>query len=196
MPRTRLRLAQLLETQPQRFRGRVITYHVGLNGMGYVFATFDSLTAPVFWRLARAMGDVDVQLAADPVEILSAMQRGEASLAYNLAASATVTEAAKARGLAIVEPEDYKLIVLRTLLIPKTAREPAAARAFVDFVLSDQGQDIIGASALLPDRQRWPEAQTGATAHIVPLGPASLIFLDERKRNRFLDTWIQLMLKP
>jgi two-component system sensor histidine kinase TctE len=195
-PRTRLRLAQLLETEPERFRGRVITYHVGLNGMGYVFATFDSLTTPVFWRLARAMGDVEVRLASEPVEIMSALERGEASLAYNVAASASVVEGAIARGLILVEPQDYRLVVLRTLLVPRTAREPGLARAFVDLALSEAGQAAIGSTALLGPRRAAAEGEARAPAHVVPLAPASLIFLDERKRNRFLDTWLQLMVKP
>ncbi|HEY8565918.1 MAG TPA: hypothetical protein VIL65_10495 [Beijerinckiaceae bacterium] len=195
-PRTRLRLAQLLETQPQRFRRRVITYHVGLNGMGYVFATFDSLIAPVFWRLTKAMGDVEVQVAAETLEILGALQRGEASLAYNVAASADVTEAARERGLAMIEPQDYRLAVLRSLFIPRTAREPRWATSFVDFILSDEGQDLVGRTAVRQAAGARAESGPSGTTHIIPLSPASLIFLDERKRNRFFDTWIQLTLKP
>ncbi|HEY8564615.1 MAG TPA: extracellular solute-binding protein [Beijerinckiaceae bacterium] len=195
-PRTRLRFAQLLETQPERFRRRVITYHVGLNGMGYVFATFDSLIAPVFWRLTKAMGDAEVQVAAETFEILGALQRGEASIAYNVAASADVTEAARERGLALIEPQDYRLAVLRTLLIPRTALEPELAAAFVNFVLSDEGQGLIGPTALRRMAAARTEPGPSGTVHIIPLSPASLIFLDERKRNRFFDTWIQLMLKP
>jgi two-component system sensor histidine kinase TctE len=195
-PRTRLRLTQLLETQPERFRRRVITYHVGLNGMGYVFATFDSLIAPVFWRLTKAMGDVEVQVAAETFEILGALQRGEASIAYNVAASADVSAAARERGLSLIEAEDYRLVVLRTLLIPRTARERRLAGAFVDFVLSDEGQGLIGPTALRRAAGLRSDTGPGGTAHIIPLSPASLIFLDERKRNRFFDTWIQLTLKP
>ena len=195
VPRTRLRLAQLLEAQQDRFRGRVVTYHVGLNGMGYVFSTFDSLMTPVFWRLARAMGEIEVQFATEPVEMLSALQRGEVSIAYNVAASSSVVIASKERGLALVQPEDYRLIVPRSMLIPRTSRFAEGARDFVDLALSDAGRAAIGVNAIGTESSVIPPLVVGRTERIVPLSPASLIFLDERKRNRFLDTWIQLMVK-
>lgn len=195
IPRTRLQLAQLIESEPERFRKRLVTYHVGLNGMGYVFSTFDSLMTPVFWRLARAMGEAEVQLASEPVEILSALQRGEASLAYNVAASSSVVIAARERGLLLIDPEDYRLVVMRTALIPRTSRFAEGARAFLDLALSDEGQMAIGATAIRQHADASPRPSSGKTERIVPLAPASLIFQDERKRNRFLDTWIQMMIK-
>ena len=195
VPRTRLRLAQLIEAEPERFRRRLMTYHVGLNGMGYVFSTFDSLMTPVFWRLARAMGEADVQFAIEPGEILAALGSGEVSLAYNVAASSSVIEAARERGLTLVAPEDYRLVMLRTALIPRTSRSPEAAREFLDLALSDGGQSAIGTTAIREHRVARPDESDRTTERIVPLSPASLIFLDERKRNRFLDTWIQMVVK-
>ncbi|WP_206680547.1 substrate-binding domain-containing protein [Neoaquamicrobium sediminum] len=46
-------------------------------------------------------------------------------------------------------PDDYVLVLTRTMLIPRDASEPDLARAFVDFALSPQGQAISAGDAAL-----------------------------------------------
>ncbi len=196
MASSRYQLTLLLEEKNERFRKRVITNHIGLDGLGYVFATFDSHASPLYWRLLRSLGAIEAQLSPDAGSMLDALGRGDAAIGYSLARSESVLEKAERYGLTLTEPDDYRVALLRTMMIPRTARNPAGAHAFVDFVLSSQGQALIGKTALFPHTEQGPQHEADLSANVVPLGPAALVFLDERKRMRFMDTWLELLVSP
>lgn len=195
-PRSRLRLAQMLEQNRAKYAGRVITYDIARSGVGYVFAAFDASISLAYWRLTRALGDADVKLAETSLDMIDALARGDADIAYNVAGSSAVLAAARARGISIVHPDDYTIVVARVAVISQAARNPAAAARFIDFALSAEGQAIIADAALLPPASAAPQSTFAAPTRPVALGPGALIFTDARKRARFLDTWIQLTLKP
>lgn len=190
-PRSRAALLQLLEADPEAFRRRVHTVHVGLDGTAYAFATFDSQNSPVYWRLIHALGTTHAQPSTSPPELLTRMHREGGMIGWSLARSQSVIELAARLGITLIEPEDFRITALRTAMIPKTAAEPEAARGFLDFLLSSEGQSLIGETALLPTArlQALPRPEA-----LLPLGPESLVFLDEMKRLRFLDNWLDLLL--
>lgn len=194
-PRSRLRLAQLLESDKAAFRGKVVTYDIGRSGIGYLHAALEAGVSPVTWRLMRSFGEVEAQIAETGVAMLESLARGEASIAFGLAASPEVRFRAGELGVPLVETEDYRIVTTRTALVPRTARSAGAARLFLEFALSPEGQGLFGVSALL-GQDAEPARRTGAPVTTVPLGVAMLSYSDQRKRGRFLDTWIQLVLKP
>ncbi|MHB2169028.1 sensor histidine kinase [Alsobacter sp. R-9] len=194
-PRTRLRLAQLLEASKSSFRGKVVTYDIGRSGIGYLHAALEASVSPVAWRLMRSFGEVEAQIAETGVSMLEALARGDASIAFGLAASPEVRLRAAELGIPLVETEDYQIVTTRTALIPRTARSPDAARLFLEFALSPEGQTAFGASALL-GADAPAGRRAGGPVTTLPLGVAMLSYSDQRKRGRFLDTWIQLVLKP
>lgn len=194
-PRTRLRLAQLLEANRAMFRGKVVTYDIGRSGIGYIHAALEAGVSPVAWRLMRSFGEVEAQIAETGIEMLEALSRGDASIAFSLAASPEVRARADELGVPLVTTEDYQIVTTRTALIPRAARAPAAARLFLEFALSPDGQAVFGPAALI-GREEEQSRRTGAPVTTVPLGVAMLSYSDQRKRGRFLDTWIQLVLKP
>ena len=49
MPRSRPELLRLLQAAPDRFRRRVATYDIAGSGVGYLFATQDSVLSSQFW---------------------------------------------------------------------------------------------------------------------------------------------------
>ena len=195
MPRTRLRLAQFLESNTAAYRARVITYDIGRSGVGYIYAAFEAGVSPLAWRLMRALGDVEARLAETSLDMLGALERGEVAIAFNLAGSTEVYERASAAGLSIVATEDYRIVTTQTALVPRSARNLGAATRFLDFILSPAGQERLGEAALLPETPP-PQRRSGIPVTTIPLGPAMLGYSDQRKRGRFLDTWIQLVLKP
>lgn len=195
MPRSRLKMAQLLESDTDRFRGRVIIYDIGRSGIGYVFAAHDAGVSPLAWRLFRALGQVDARLAESSLEMLEALESGRALIAYGLSASAEVYERARANGLKVVSTEDYAVVTTRTAMVPRAAANPQAAERFIAFLLSPDAQALLGDAALLPPSGEGPALSTVPVSP-VPLGAAALIHSDQRRKERFLDTWIQLVLRP
>lgn len=194
-PRTRLRLAQLLETGREARAHRTVIYDITRSGVGYLYSAVDTGLSPLAWRLVRAFGDVEAQIVETEEEMLAALEEGRASIAYGIAGSASVRARASARNIELVGMEDYAIVALRTALIPKAARNIAAAELFLGFLLSEDAQARFGAAALLRPNAERPE-RGSVPVSVIPLGIASLIHSDQRKRGRFLDTWIQLVLKP
>ena len=200
-PRSRPELLWLLQAQPDRFRRRVATYDIANSGVGYLFATQDSLLANQFWRLAIAMGEATTRLYPTSGEILDAIERGEVLLGYNVLGSYALARQQAGAPIGIVLPRDYTLWMSRVVVIPRAAQAATAAKLFVDYMLSPRGQAVVAATpgmrALV---QAGGEAgfppEAAASAQPITLGPALLVFLDRMKRERFLADWAAAVSQP
>ena len=201
VPRSRPDLVRLLQDEPDRFRRRVATYDIALAGVGYLFATQDSLLANQFWRLAIALGEATTRLFATSAEILDAIERGEVLVGYNVLGSYALARQQAGAPIGIVLPRDYTLWMSRVVVIPRASANPVTAKLFVDYLLSPRGQAAVAATpgmrALV---QAGSEAgfppDAAASAQPITLGPALLVFLDRMKRDRFLADWGAAVRQP
>jgi two-component system sensor histidine kinase TctE len=197
-PHSRSELLRLLQAEPQRFSHRVATYDIASSGVGYLFATQDSVLSGQFWRLTVALGDVGVRLFPNSSDVLDAIERGEVLIGYNVLGSYARARQQAGAPIGIELPRDYTLLMSRTVAIPKAARDPVSAKLFLDYLLSDRGQAIVAATAGLQPllgtgdtapTLNWPLSESGIPAQPITLGPALLVFLDRLKRERFLADW-------
>ncbi|HEY0032843.1 MAG TPA: iron-binding protein, partial [Devosia sp.] len=90
----------------------------------------------------------------------------------------------------------------RSMLIPHDAPFPDLAKAFVDFALSPAGQAIAAGQTALGSpvagtQGEWTsEAIAGQGRGVIQpiaLGPALLVSLDQQRRQRFLDSWGEIV---
>ncbi|UYO01491.1 MAG: extracellular solute-binding protein [Devosia sp.] len=202
VPRTHLTLAELLETQTERFRGKIATYDIGLSGVGYLLAAQDQTISSTFWRLATAFGRVNAQFSGSSPAILNGVADGSLALGFNVLGSYAFSRQAEGAPIEIVVPDDYVLVLTRSMLIPRDSGSPDLAREFVDFALSPAGQAIAAGPAALgavvPGTEgEWTsEAIAGRGRGVIqpiPLGPGLLVALDTLRRQRFLDTWQEIV---
>jgi two-component system sensor histidine kinase TctE len=202
VPRTHLTLAEMLETQTERFRGRIATYDIGLSGVGYLLASQDQTISSTFWRLTSAFGKVNAQFSGSSPAILNGVADGSLALGYNVLGSYAFARQAEGADIEIVVPDDYVLVLTRSMLIPRSAPNPDLARAFVDFALSPDGQAIAAGSTALGSVVEgsegiWSSAAIAARGRGViqpiALGPGLLVALDQMRRQRFLDTWQEIV---
>ena len=202
MPRSRVALARLIERDPFRWAGRIATYDIVQSGVGYLFATQDSLFSTAYWQLVRAFGEADVRLHCCTADILDAVERGDAAIGSNVLGSYAFARRAAGSRIGIVLPEDYLLVISRGMLISRRASAPDLARAFVDYVLSDRGQTIVADVSQLGSIMHGTSGRTAAAAvagdakgpvHPIGIGPSLLVYLDELKKARFLQTWRRLV---
>jgi ABC-type Fe3+ transport system substrate-binding protein len=95
-------------------------------------------------------------------------------------------------------PQDYALVVMRTGFIHRDAPNPRAAQAFMNFLLSRDGQRVLAAQTPLfsvrPDiigpytAQRLRD-QVGDRLYPIPLNASVLAFVDPQRRQAFMARW-------
>jgi two-component system sensor histidine kinase TctE len=201
-PRTHRDLAEMLESDPARFQGRVATYDIARSGVGHLLAAQDQQISTQFWRVISAMGRARAVLSDSSPEILDWVAAGEVAIAYNVLGSYAFARQAAGAPIGIVVPDDYVLVLTRTMLIPRNATNPDAARSFVDFALSSQGQSVAaGRSALgaiVPGSSgSWTVERISAMGigaiQPISIDPVLLIALDPQRRRRFLTTWSEIV---
>lgn len=200
VPQSRFDLIELLRKQQPRFRGRVGTYDITASGYGYLLASQDEQQASTWGRLTESLSRVQVKLYKKTSSMLQAVQSGELLLAYNVLGSYAFTQAQNNEQLALVLPADYTLVMSRIAFVSKQARNRANAHLFLDYLLSERGQQLLADSAHLYPIH--PNAKGSATysglqqavkdrgpLKQIKLEPALLTYQDYLKKKQFFDKW-------
>ncbi|PWC49602.1 histidine kinase [Azospirillum sp. TSA6c] len=205
VPRSREDLIHLLRDRKERYRGRVVTYNVEESGIGYLFATQDSVLTSQFWQLADALGENQARQMCCTSDMVDAIERGETYIGYNLLGSYARERQIHGAHIGIVLPSDYTLVMTRVALIPQRASAPELAGRFIDYLLSERGQSVVAGSTAFYSIQptvggpmsatHLQEEMRGPTQRI-GLGPALLVFMDHLKRARFLQQWKAFLHQP
>ncbi len=200
VPRTRDALADLLRLKPDSYAGKVGTYDIARSGIGYLFAFFDAQESSIFGRLVEGFGRSHAKLYCCTGELLQEIEAGRILIGYNLLGSYAYGRLKAGAPIGIVLPSDYTLVLSRAAFIPKAARNAGAGRAFLDYLLSDRGQQValqrsffFAQGAPLPARI---DAAEGAAQAIrpIPIGPDLLAAGDRQKRQRLLKAWSESVL--
>src|SRR6185312_137229 len=116
---------------------------------------------------------------------------GEHTFAYGIFGSYALGRAKKVPNLGIVTPKDYTLVTSRVAFISAKAKNPNAARLFLDYLLSKRAQTIIANAAELYSLRDDVEGEAtvkkvaelvGDKARPVPISDELLSYLDQTKR--------------
>lgn len=179
---------------------RVAAYNVETSGTGYLFLSQDSRHNPEFWDLAATLAR-QVRYQEDSSQmLLQRLARGEADIAYNVLGPYAWRLARQYPQIDWVLPEDYTLVVTRLQLIHRAARHPAAAKLWMNFVLSREGQQVLSqASGVPPIREDLPRwlgrvnlANSAERLRPIQVGSGLLVYLDSAKKSLFLKRWREL----
>lgn len=198
LPRSHRDLATFVRENEDRFRGRIGTYDIAQSGVGYLYATQDSLQGPQLLRLFEILGRADLRTFCCTSDMVDATARGELAFVFNAIGSYAAAQVETEPQLGLHFFDDYNLAMTRTAFIPKGARQAELAARFIDFLLSHDGQRIIvEKTPLLPLIQeqdptsligREIQARLG-TFLPIRLAPGLLTYLDGLKRKDFLSAW-------
>lgn len=187
LPHSRAALVRLLEREPDRLFRRVGVVNIGIDHVSYLLSAQDAVRSPLFWRLVGAVGASQARIYDTVDELLAALHAGKIDLAYNVPLSA-VNQTGESAELMVLAAQDYTISLPWVALIPSNAKDVAGARRAVEFLLGAEGQASIALAGLLPTVS---PAESGIQR--VDLGPELLVYLDQLKRSRHLDTWFQLV---
>ena len=204
VPHTRFDLMALLRNPAAKLRGRVGTYDLVSSAVGYLLATQDARQSQLSGALMGELGDAEVSLEGTTARLLERLESGELALLYNVLGSYAQARADAGARLKIVLLEDYTLVVSHTAFIARRAAHPDTARLFLDYLLSQRGQDLLvresRSFSLRPDVGSPFQSAVSSTRLIaplrpIPLGPGLLVYLDTLKSQQFLRTWLGSMHK-
>lgn len=194
-PDTRAALMDWLATAPQ---GSVGTYDIARSAVGYLFLMRDQEHFADLWPLVRALGRAGVQTFPTSQEVIDRVNAGRLKLGYNVLGSYAADQALRLPDLGLVLPRDYVVVVSRVALVPKAAASPDLGEAFLDFLLSREGQTVLAERLRLPaislevagkDSAAAMQEALGARLRPVPVSPGLLAYLDAASRARVLAKW-------
>lgn len=198
-PDTRAALMDWLATAP---RGAIGTYDIARSAVGYLFLMRDQEHFADLWPLVRAMGRAGVQTFPTSQEVIDGVNSGALHLGYNVLGSYAADQAAKLPNLGLALPRDYVVVVSRVALVPKAAANPDLGQAFLEFLLSREGQTVLAERLRLPavslevsgkDSASAMQQALGARLRPVPVSPGLLAYLDAASRARVMAAWNQAL---
>ena len=203
VPRTRAALQALATSNKAAFTGKITSYDPERSGVGFLFVTQDAQRDnDGLWSLAKAVGAAGAKFYTSSGAMMERIASGEHTIGFNMIGSYALERRKKDPTLGVVLPTDHTLVMSRIAFIPKGAKHPAAAKLFLDYMLSKQGQAALVARSMGPVRTDMAADAVGIlgpadSKNLVPIkvGPELLTYLDQTKRLRFLRDW-QRALKP
>ncbi len=190
IPRNRSELIEYLRKFPDKFYGKIGTYDVRLSGLGYLFATQDSRHSEIYWPLIETFGRLGARLYCCSADMIADVESGRLALAYNVLGSYARQELNPENSSALlVEFEDFSTAMLRTALIPKSARNIRMAGRMIDFLISLDDRPGLREQTGFPTIPGKRD-DDGHSANQIRLGVGLLVYLDDRKKEIFMEAWI------
>lgn len=202
VPQTHDDLLKLLAAKTDAYKGKVTAYDPERSGVGYLFMNEDAKFYPKAWDLFAAFGKADIKLYTSAGAMMERVGSGEHLIAYGIFGSYALVRAAKNPNLGIVLPKDYTMVTSRVAFISKSAKNPNAAKLFLDYLLSKRGQSIIANQAKLYTLRSDIDGEAtlkkvtelvGDKARPVPIDETLLLSLDQARRLEFLGKWQSAM---
>ena len=146
------------------------------------------------WNLFDALGSVEASMYSTSRDMLSSILRGDQWIGYDVIASYAEELRKTHPELVVVYPSDYVLLLSRVAFVTQAARHPNAAKLFLDFMLSKEGQATLQRHGMGPVRTDIPvpKAQTPfdtVRVQAIRIGPGLLSGLDSLVRGQFLRRW-------
>ncbi|RMB52036.1 iron(III) transport system substrate-binding protein [Sphingomonas sp. PP-CE-3A-406] len=194
VPRTHAALEAMLRQNPRAFTGKVTTFDPARSNVGYLYLTQDMATTRDTRSLLEAIAATRPVLSLTTGPMLRGVAEGRQAIAYNVIGSYALELARTDPRLGVAFLQDYTLVTSRIAFIAREAAHPAAAKLFLDFLLSREGQSLLAKRSLWPVRTDVPARRLpAAQARPIRVGPQLLVNLDRVKRQRFLRDWTAIL---
>jgi iron(III) transport system substrate-binding protein len=198
VPTTHAALAKLVSSEADRFKNKVTTYDVEKSAVGFMLAVQDSRNDPHYKDFLAGVSKAGLVVQSSTGTMMERVSSGENLIGYNILGSYAETRAKKDPGLGVAYPTDYTLVLSRVAFISKTAKHPNAAKLWLDYLLSQRGQNILANQADLAsvrddiDGDNDVDGMTkklGNALKPIPVDESLLDYLQQDKRLAFIKEW-------
>ncbi|MEV0184235.1 extracellular solute-binding protein [Streptomyces sp. NPDC050625] len=145
-------LAKIVEENPSEFPDQsIITYDV--SGFGYAGHKALAEKFPWAWDFYESIAPHTLAGPIGGGDQLERVTRGESLVSVMSSGRTAYTGAVNAEGLIeVVLPDDATIFYNRGEAISKYTEDPASAKLFLDYTLSEEGQALIGEGESTPVR--------------------------------------------
>src|SRR5215213_3283986 len=170
-PKTMADLVSMVQKDPAKFQGKLITYDAAGEGFGYGLNWFYTKSkGDDGWKTLEALGAVKPKLQTSGGKIIDAVVAGEAILGFfvsNITVQPRLAAAGQLLGYSFVP--DAQIVVVRAMGVTKHAASPNSAKLLLDYILSAEGQIAFAKGGLTAYR---PDVAEQAPQHIMKVGQA------------------------
>ncbi len=199
MPDSHAALAKLIASQTDKFKNKVTTYDIEKSGLGFMLAVQDSKGDKDYFETHLAdvaKGGLAVQSSTGTM--MERVSSGENLIGFNILGSYAEARAKSDPSLGISYPKDYTLVLSRVSFISAEAEHSNAAKLWLDYVLSEKGQNILANQADIPSIRNDIEGKNdidgmtkllGNALKPIPVDEALLEYLQPKKRLEYIKQW-------
>jgi len=182
VPQTHADFAKLVASQPERFKNKVTTYDIEKSAVGFMMAAQDNLDSPQYFDFVKAVGP-NLVLQSSTGTMMERVASGENLVAYNILGSYAIARAKKDPSIGIVYQK---------------AKNPNAAKLWLDYILSKRGQEILANKSDLHSLREDVTGEAtaaglkkilGSSIKPIPVDESILAFLEPKKRLDFIKQW-------
>ena len=184
-------LTAALGNAPQRFRGRIASYDIERNGLGFLGLLHESRRSAEFDAFMHVLTLCRPKLFGSNPALVEEVASGRAALGYHVLASYALRAVHSHSSLAIAASSVAPLAVSRIAFISRRAPHPHAARLFLDYLLSRDGQRHLAEAGLFPIRGMPGSAVPSGVAKVTPIRIDRDFgdLLDQQRRRALLQRW-------
>ncbi len=158
-------LVELAQADPKKFNGRITTYDAARNSFGLA-AWWQTLQVKGEdgWANLRAIGPmIRGETSGGPMNEKIAVGEYLAGIAVSGITIFPRLEQAGGKILGFAFPDDGTPVMMRGLGIAKDSANPNSAKLLIDFLLSNEGQTLVGKGGLTPYRDDVDEKEVRYT---------------------------------
>ena len=144
IPKSHIELQSYLQNNSEKLNKKIALFDPDKSGVGLFFIAQDYKLDSNVGSLYKAMGDVDVQKSGGTGEMLTKINSGEYLIGYNMIGSYAVSRSKKdLPNLGVVYLSDFTPVFSRAAIISKKAKHVNAAKLWIDYLISPEGQKIL-----------------------------------------------------
>ncbi|APG89113.1 ABC-type Fe3+ transport system, periplasmic component (plasmid) [Sinorhizobium americanum CCGM7] len=197
LPKTYAEMITFLRDNKTTLQGKVATFDPEKSGSGFLHHSNDARQRPDFWDLAKAMGEDGAKIYSSSGGMKETVVSGENVIAINIIGSYALEWVKESPNLGVHFAKDYTPAFSRLALVTDNAPHPNAAKLFVDFMLSKEGQSLLAEGGLPSVREdvtaglnvKTLNERVGGGLKPIAVDEGVLEYMDQMKRVQFLNDW-------
>lgn len=198
VPDSHAALAKLIASQPEKFSKKVTTYDIEKSGLGFMLSVQDYKADQNYFKTLADVAKGGLAVQSSTGTMMERVSSGENLIGFNILGSYAEARAKTDASLGIAYPKDYTLVLSRVSFISEQAKNGNAARLWIDYVLSEKGQNILANLADIPSIRNDVEGDNdidGLTKKLgnalkpIPVDETLLEYLQQKKRLDYIKQW-------